>query len=392
MSLDTRLADLLASPIPTWVLDPDAVRVVWANHSALRLWNAESQEELAARQMTPVPASIQARLDAARQDLQAGRTRVDDFVFYPKGVPTPAWLHFSPIFDDSGRLLFLQQAIERSLGESTQLRMTEAFQHAFIGIACVHFDGRVLLKNPSANATFGPHKEQWPDWLVDPAHGVQLLARIQHEERISVELPVRTQQGERIHRLELCRVRDAVSGQLIALIQHVDQTERREAEQRAHSQSKLAQQLEVALGQIAAQHRQILELSAPLLEVDDGIIAVPLIGQLDAHRADGITTRLLPALVTRRSRALIVDMTGVADFDDGGTQALLRILAAVRLLGVRPWLCGISPALARVLVQSGLQSDAAQGTPNARTLAEAVRLARAALPGTQPAGSITSRR
>ena len=377
MSLDARLADLLASPIPTWVLDPDVVQVIWANPSALRLWNAESQADLAARQMTPLPASIQARLEAARQDLLAGRTRVDDFVFYPKGVPTPAWLHFSPILDENGRLLFLQQAIERNIGEATHLRMTEAFLHAFIGIACVQFDGQVLLKNPAAAATFGSAAEHWPDWLADPTQGIALLSRIQQEERLSTEQPVRTQQGERIHRLELCRLRDAVTGQLIALIQHVDQTERREAEQRARSQSKLAQQLETALGQIAEQHRQILELSAPLLEVDDGIIAVPLIGQLDAHRADGITHRLLPALVARRTRALILDLTGVAAFDDAGTQALVRILAAVRLLGVKPWLCGISPPLARTLAQGHVQTH---DTPNARTLAEAVRMARAALP------------
>ena len=37
MSLDKRLADLLHSSIPTWVLDPDQVRILWANPRALAL-------------------------------------------------------------------------------------------------------------------------------------------------------------------------------------------------------------------------------------------------------------------------------------------------------------------------------------------------------------------
>lgn len=373
MSLDARLADLMASPIATWVLDPDAVAVVWANERALRLWNAESREELRQRQMTPLPPSIKDRLDAARQELSAGRSRVDDFVFYPKGVPTPAWLHFSALHDDDGRLLFLQQAVERTGFDAAQLRMTEAFNHSQISIAWVQFDGRVLLRNPAASATFGSADALWPDWIVDRARAIELLARSEHEVQVSAEVQVRTQQGERLHRVDLCRVRDAVSAQLIVLVQHSDQTARQLAEKQAQTQSQLAQELQAALDQIAEQHAQILELSAPLLEVAEGVVAVPLVGQLDAHRADRIAARILPALVERRARCLVLDLTGVAAFDAAGTQALLRIVSAVRLLGAQPSLCGISPSLARILVQSGLQTG---DTENSRTLAEAVRTAR----------------
>ena len=287
-------------------------------------------------------------------------------------MPTPAWLHFSALHDDDGRLLFLQQAVERTGFDAAQLRMTEAFNHSQISIAWVQFDGRVLLRNPAASATFGSADALWPDWIVDRARAVELLARSEHEVQVSAEVQVRTQQGERLHRVDLCRVRDAVSAQLIVLVQHSDQTARQLAEKQAQTQSQLAQELQAALDQIAEQHAQILELSAPCWK-SRREVAVPLVGQLDAHRADRIAARLLPALVERRARCLVLDLTGVAAFDAAGTQALLRIVSAVRLLGAQPSLCGISPSLARILVQSGLQTGE---TENSRTLAEAVRTAR----------------
>jgi rsbT co-antagonist protein RsbR len=373
MTLDERLADLRYSSVATWVLDPDEVRIVWANERALSLWNAESREELFQRPLTPVPPSVQARLDAARLDLRAGRMRVDDIMLYPKGVPTAIWLHYGPIVLEDGRLWFLQQAVERSQGDPTQLRMTEAFLHAVGPIACVRFDGQILLQNPAAIATFGATLGEWPAWLCDPGQGSALLQQVEQDGQARAEVRVLTLAGERTHAVDLCRIRDAVSGDLVALVQHSDQTERRKAEAQAQSQSRLAKQLEAALAQIADQHRQIMALSAPLLEVEDGVLALPLIGQLDAHRIDGIASRVLPALVERRTRALLFDLTGVVGFDEAGTRALLRIVAALRLLGVRPYLCGIGAALARTLSESGMD---ATHTPHARSLAEAIALAR----------------
>ncbi len=371
--LAERLADLRHSSIASWVLDPDEIRILWANDSALRLWQADSREELFARPLKPVPPSVQARLEAARSDLLAGRPRIEDLVLYPKGVPTPIWLHFGPIFLDDGRLLFLQQAVERGQGDAVQRRMTETFLHAVSVIACVRFDGQILLQNPAAIAAFGSTAVAWPAWLCDPAQAHRLLEQTERDGRVSTEVRVQTVHGERTHAVDLCRIRDAVSGDLVALVQHSDQTERLQAEARAQSQSLLAKQLESALAQIAEQHREILALSAPLLEVEDGVLALPLIGQLDAHRADGIASRVLPVLVQRRTRALLFDLTGVLGFDDAGTQALLRIVAAVRLLGVQPFLCGIGPALARTLADSAIEAGQ---TAQARTLAEAVQLAR----------------
>jgi len=373
MSLDKRLADLLHSSIPTWVLDPDQVRILWANPSALALWNAASPEELYQRSLAPVPPSVQARLAAARSDLLAGRARIDDIVLYPKGVPTPVWLYHGLLYLDDGRLVFLQQAIERGQGDPIHLRMTEAFLHAVHAIACVRFDGQILIENPAAIAMFGSGADHWPAWLCDPALALSLLQKTERDGRADAEVRVQTQQGERTHAVDLCRIRDAVSGDLVALVQHSDQTARQKAEARAESQSLLAKQLESALAQIADQHREIMALSAPLLEVESGMLALPLIGQLDSHRADGIASRVLPILVAQRTRALLFDLTGVTGFDASGAQALLRIVAAVRLLGVQAFLCGIGSTLARTLVNANI--DAAQ-IPHAATLADAVKLAR----------------
>lgn len=376
MSLATRLAELVRAPIATWVLDPEELRILWANDSALGLWRADSAAELCARSMAPTPVSVRTRLDAARSTLLAGRTHVEDIVIYPKGVPVEIRLYFSPLFLEDGRLLFLQQGIPRERAEQPEkLRMLEAFLHGKSAKAWVTFAGEVLLMNPAAVAAFGAAADRWPDWLQDRAVAQSLLCRVQVEEQVSAQVQVRTLHGPRIHRIDLIRLRDAVTAELAVLIQHTDDTARQQAEAEAQTQGQLRESLERALARIEEQHQKILALSAPLLDVGDGVLALPLTGELSALRASVVGSELLTTLCQRRCRVVIVDLTGAGELDGTDTPHLLRWLAAVRLLGIRPMLCGIQAGPAHSLVQAGF---AAATIPIARNLSEALHKARQA--------------
>lgn len=370
MSLSTRLAELLHAPIATWVFDPQQLRVLWANHSALLLWRADSAEELYGRSMAPVPQSVRIKLDTAASELLAGRSRVEDVVIYPKGQPSELRLYFSPLYLDDGRLVFLQQGIPRERSQPEQLRRLEAFDHATSGMAWVTFGGQVLVKNPAAVAAFGLAADHWPDWLQDAQAAQRLLARVRDEIHVHIQATVRTLQGLRVHSIDLLCMRDAVSAELAVLVQHSDDTARRRAEAEAQTQGQLRESLERALARIEEQHRKILALSAPLLDVGDGVLALPLTGELLALRASEIGSQLLQTLVQRRSRYVIVDLTGAADLDEANTPYLLRWLRAVKLLGIHPLLCGIQAPLARSLIATGFTPNQ---TPLFRTLAEALQ-------------------
>jgi len=102
---------------------------------------------------------------------------------------------------------------------------------------------------------------------------------------------------------------------------------------------------------------EILALSTPLLEVWDGVLALPLIGSLDADRAAHIMEKLLHEISSKRTRVAILDLTGVDAVDAGTASHLLCIARAVGLLGSRCLLSGISPRIAQTMTAIGINAE-----------------------------------
>jgi rsbT co-antagonist protein RsbR len=116
-------------------------------------------------------------------------------------------------------------------------------------------------------------------------------------------------------------------------------------------------ELEEKLALIKAQQKTIAELSTPILEVWRGVVALPLLGGLTGQRVEQIMGALLAAIVERRIRFAILDMTGVLSVEAPTADALLKIMQAVRLLGAEGLIVGLSPEVARTVVALGLPLD-----------------------------------
>jgi anti-anti-sigma factor len=99
----------------------------------------------------------------------------------------------------------------------------------------------------------------------------------------------------------------------------------------------------------------LLFLSAPILDVGRHTIAVPVIGELTTERCQELAQRLLQALVERRARRAILDLTGVSGIDSAGVGGLQRLLDAIRLLGASPIITGISAQVAQRLARHGAE-------------------------------------
>jgi anti-anti-sigma regulatory factor len=80
---------------------------------------------------------------------------------------------------------------------------------------------------------------------------------------------------------------------------------------------------------------------------------VPIIGTLDRDRGDVLVERILAAIAERRAARVILDLTGADTFDDEGVDRLRHLVGAIRLLGARPVITGVSPDLARALTLAG---------------------------------------
>lgn len=125
---------------------------------------------------------------------------------------------------------------------------------------------------------------------------------------------------------------------------------------RERSRQALAQRLQ----EIEAQNLAIHSMSAPIIEVWQGVLVVPVVGQLDASRAALLIDRLLTAVSKRAASHAIIDLTAVDVVDTTTAQHVIRTVAALRLLGTQGLISGIRASVAQALV--GLGVDLSQVT------------------------------
>ncbi|PCC73859.1 anti-anti-sigma factor [Nannocystis exedens] len=139
-----------------------------------------------------------------------------------------------------------------------------------------------------------------------------------------------------------------------------DITEQRRIEELLRSQMRIIQE----------QKEAILRLSSPIIEVGHDALAVPLVGSIDEHRAAIIMHGLLEAIVQKRARFAILDLTGVDTVDPTSAEHLIRIIHSVRLLGAQAVITGIRPPIARTMAELGLDLSRLH---TLRSLQEALR-------------------
>jgi rsbT co-antagonist protein RsbR len=123
----------------------------------------------------------------------------------------------------------------------------------------------------------------------------------------------------------------------------------------AHQRSERYQkQLEDKLTTIEQQRVAIRELSTPVIEVWEGVLCLPIVGVMDSMRGAEMSETLLRAVVERKARCTIIDLTGIQVMDTGTVDHFLRMAKAVRLLGAECILTGISPTIAQTVVHMGI--------------------------------------
>ena len=143
-----------------------------------------------------------------------------------------------------------------------------------------------------------------------------------------------------------------------------------EAQAEAEQKSGLLAELNEQLATIQRQTQQIVALSAPLLDVWQGVLAVPLSGSLDNLRITEIMERLLGAVSNRGVQFVILDLTGVDNLDTSNAAQLVRLMSALGLLGAKGILTGIHPVVAQTLVRLGVEL---RNIVTLRSLQEALR-------------------
>lgn len=105
---------------------------------------------------------------------------------------------------------------------------------------------------------------------------------------------------------------------------------------------------------IGQQQATIRELSTPVLQVRERLLALPIIGELDSQRAAQLTEQLLNAVRSNRARVVVIDITGVPSIDKNVANHLVQTVRACRLMGAAVLVTGLSSDIARTLVTLGV--------------------------------------
>jgi rsbT co-antagonist protein RsbR len=126
---------------------------------------------------------------------------------------------------------------------------------------------------------------------------------------------------------------------------------------------------------IARQQEEMLELSTPVVQLWEGILALPLIGTLDSARTQVVMQNLLEAIVETGAEMAIIDITGVPTVDTLVAQHLLKTVAAARLMGADCIISGIRPQIAQTIIHLGVDlSNVATKATLADAFTQALRL------------------
>lgn len=123
---------------------------------------------------------------------------------------------------------------------------------------------------------------------------------------------------------------------------------------------------------IEEQRATISELQTPVIEVWEGVLALPIVGSVDTLRAQDMNERLLERIVATRSEIVILDITAVPVVDTAVAKHLLETVASARLLGAEVLIVGLSSKTAMTLVHLGIDLG---GVTTRTTLAKGLALA-----------------
>lgn len=213
-----------------WLYNFDAARIVWANRTALKLWQAEDAAALAARDMgAEMSASVRKRLAQHREDLARDPSRVihEVWTLYPGDSPfrVRAALH---AFDLAGAAGMLVEARPEDPSEPEMVRSADALLHTQVSVALCDGDGRFLYVNPAHRTVFGPEVADFADPFLSVAEAAGFRAALSREPEHRATACLRTMDGPRWHDIHAVRCRDAVTGDGAFLVSALDVTEARE--------------------------------------------------------------------------------------------------------------------------------------------------------------------
>ncbi len=244
---------------------------------------------------------------------------------------------------------------EEALAASEALRArSDALHQAVIealpvGVTVMDPSGKCLINNPAASKIIGRAPTEADSDLSQafgafkadgvtpfPNEQLPIYRAFAGEEAPEAEMVLRQGRPENDRRIlgRAQPIRDA-SGKIIAgLAVTQDVTQQRKLEREITTRNEQLAASEAAKnGLIDRLRYSIDELSNPILEVWDDVLAMPIIGVVDSRRTADMVQRLLAEVARTQASFVIVDLTGVEIVDTKTADHLVKLIRKVELVG-----------------------------------------------------------
>ncbi len=223
------LLDRLRTPV--WIFDIEQARMHYANAAAVRLWNAETSQELYARDFaSTMSEATRQRLADYHPRLMQGEVIDEHWSFYPGDQAISMHCRCSGVDIDDDRTGMLVEGLESDTSlDASSLRALEAVRHTPMLVSVFDGQGHLLTRNPAALAA-RRDLTSFAACFVDHGLAEQTLHRLESEPRCSVEAIMQISEGQRWHHVDLCRATDPQTGLPMIVMGEFDITPRKALE------------------------------------------------------------------------------------------------------------------------------------------------------------------
>ncbi|WP_366247343.1 STAS domain-containing protein [Terribacillus aidingensis] len=96
------------------------------------------------------------------------------------------------------------------------------------------------------------------------------------------------------------------------------------------------------------------ELSVPVVPIYEGLAVIPIVGEIDTHRAKLIMETALTQGNALELDYLVLDVSGVLMIDTMVANQIVQIVQSLRVSGIKTIITGIRPEIAQTMVSLGL--------------------------------------
>jgi rsbT co-antagonist protein RsbR len=138
---------------------------------------------------------------------------------------------------------------------------------------------------------------------------------------------------------------------------HQAQDAQHQAEAAAETARVQATQLQQQYDEQQRLMTLVATLEIPVISLAEGVILVPIVGSLDSRRAERLTASILQTITSRRTQFVILDLVGVVEVDTFVARAIINLVNAIKLMGCRVALTGISTTVALTLTNLNIQLE-----------------------------------